>query len=97
MSNAIKYADRGTTIHVELSHKEGKLHCSITDQGIVIDPSDINHLFQPFYRADALHHKELKGSGLGLSIVKKASDLLGIKILVSSMEEEATTFTLIFP
>lgn len=97
ISNAIKYADNGSTIAINLTHEDGKLCCCITNQGILIDPDDIGHLFQPFYRADALRHKELKGSGLGLSIVKKASDLLGIEIEVSSHEEEGTTFKLVFP
>lgn len=97
ISNAIKYADNETTIHINLSHEYGKLCCDITNQGILIDPKDIPHLFQPFYRADALRYKELKGSGLGLSIVKKASDLLGIKVQVSSQASDGTTFKLIFP
>lgn len=97
ISNAVKYADNGTTVDIILSHKEGKLNCCITNHGILIDSDDIVHLFQPFYRADALRHKELKGSGLGLSIVKKAGDFLGIKIQVSSEEDEGTTFKLIFP
>lgn len=97
ISNAVKYADKGTTVDIILSHKERKLFCSITNRGILIDRDDIVHLFQPFYRVDALRHKELKGSGLGLSIVKKSSDFLGIKIQVSSQEDNGTTFELIFP
>jgi len=96
ISNAIKYADCRTKIDINLSHEDGKLYCDITNHGILIDTDDIGHLFQPFYRADALQHKKLKGSGLGLSIVKKASDFLGIKIQVSSQEEDGTTFKLIF-
>jgi len=97
ISNAIKYANSGTSIDIDLFYEKDQLCCRITDQGILIDPYDIDHLFQPFYRADALRHKELKGSGLGLSIAKKASDLLGIGIEVISQEEKGTSFKLIFP
>lgn len=97
ISNAIKYASSGTTIDIDLLHEKEQLCCRIKDHGILIDPDDMEHLFQPFYRADALRHKELKGSGLGLSIVKKASDLLGIRIQISSQEEKGTMFELTFP
>ncbi|MBY5958042.1 HAMP domain-containing histidine kinase [Membranicola marinus] len=97
ISNAIKYSRAGTVIEIALLDKEDTLSCRITNQGILIGPEDIDHLFQPFYRADALRHKEFKGSGLGLSIVKKACDFLDLEIQVTSREEPGTTFELSFP
>lgn len=96
LSNAIKYADENTTIDIAIFNKKNKIVCQIKDFGIVIPPNDLEHIFNPFFRADALNHKSIKGNGLGLSIAQKVCDLLHIKLTVSSNLEEGTVFTLVF-
>jgi len=49
----------------------------VLDYGGGIKEEDLEAVFNPFFRSDSLNHKHIGGSGLGLSIVKKASEALG--------------------
>ena len=96
LSNAVKYAYSDGTINIVLSQENGQLHCQIKDTGIGIQAADMDNIFIPFFRSDALNHKEITGNGLGLSIVKKACDLMGIGIVVTSEVGEGSCFRLTF-
>jgi two-component system heavy metal sensor histidine kinase CusS len=97
LTNAVKYSPAGSTITVGLAAApNGRLSCTIADQGIGIRPDDLNRIFDPLYRSDALAHKDIGGTGLGLSIVAKACALLGIQLGVASELGHGTTFTLLF-
>ena len=96
LSNAIKYSYTGATIDITVSQENGQLHCQIRDTGIGIQAADMDNIFIPFFRSDALNHKAITGNGLGLSIVKKACDLLSIKIDISSKIQQGTCVLLTF-
>jgi len=81
ISNAIKYSPKNGAIQISIFPKNKKIVCTIQDEGIGIRPNDLEHIFNPFFRSEELLHKEIKGNGLGLSIVKKASELLSQKSL----------------
>jgi len=66
----------------------------IQDEGYGIPTDEIQKIFNPFYRAQALTQKEIKGVGLGLSIVQKACDELGVNIEVESKVGEGTVVRL---
>jgi signal transduction histidine kinase len=70
--------------------------CSISDKGIGIAQSDLDKIFNPFYRSNATNHPEIKGSGLGLSIVKRITQLLDVKFEIQSEVNKGTTFILSF-
>ncbi|UOQ69637.1 sensor histidine kinase [Hymenobacter volaticus] len=97
LSNAVKYSPAGSTITVRLASVVGRLHCTVTDQGIGIRSEDQGRIFDPLYRSDALQHKHIGGTGLGLSIVAKACAQLNIELMVQSKLNQGTTFTLLFP
>ena len=97
LSNAIKYSKPGSELHIRIWNSEEKLYCSIRDEGIGIKKEDLQHVFNPFYRAAALDHKEIKGNGLGLSIVKKAADSIGGEVKIKSKWGRGTTVTVEFP
>ncbi|KYG71727.1 signal transduction histidine kinase [Roseivirga ehrenbergii] len=94
--NAIKYSLEGKTLSVEISEEEKYTLCKISDQGIGIKQEDLSSLFNPFFRSDALEHKQITGAGLGLSIAKKAVDAIGAQITVESKINKGTTFTIAF-
>lgn len=96
ISNAVKYASENTAIDIVMTKNKGEITYQIKNQGVVIPPADLETIFNPFYRSNPLHHKAIQGNGLGLSIVKKVSDLLGAKITVSSDAGVGTVFTLVF-
>ncbi len=97
LGNAIKYSPAGSTISVVLGQEGGWQTCLIRDQGIGIRADDLERIFAPLYRSDALAHKAVGGTGLGLSIVAKACELLGITTSVTSELGLGTAFTLRFP
>ncbi|MGI4741673.1 MAG: sensor histidine kinase [Janthinobacterium lividum] len=97
LSNAIKYSPAGSAIGVGLALVGARLRCTITDEGIGIRPEELDHIFDPLYRSDALAHKHIGGTGLGLSIVAKACQQLGIEVAAASELGRGSTFTLYFP
>ncbi len=97
LANAIKYSPVGSAITVVLARAGQWLSCTIRDEGIGIRSDELDKIFDPLYRSDALSHKHIGGTGLGLSIVAKASALLGIELAVQSELGRGTTFTLRFP
>jgi signal transduction histidine kinase len=96
ISNAIKYSEEQGEISIVLSKKEGKTICTISDNGIGIAAEDLDKIFNPFYRSSPPNHPEIKGSGLGLSIVKKIAQLLHTKFEIKSEINKGTVVILSF-
>ena len=96
ISNAIKYSNDNAEITIDISQVNSSTICSISDKGIGIAQSDLDKIFNPFYRSNATNHPEIKGSGLGLSIVKRISQLLDVKFEIQSEVNKGTTFILSF-
>jgi len=94
LSNAIKYGkNRG---HVTVSWDEQKQTLAIQDDGVGIPKEQLTHIFDRFYRIDEARNSVIKGYGLGLSIVKKLSDLQNITLTVKSDLGTGSIFTLHF-
>lgn len=96
ISNAIKYSNENGVLLIQLSEQNGKIICSISDNGIGIAKDDLDKIFNPFYRSDPTNHPEIKGSGLGLSIVKRIVQLLHIKFEIHSEVNAGTAVVLSF-
>ncbi|AFY84937.1 ATP-binding response regulator [Oscillatoria acuminata] len=95
LSNAIKYSPRGGPVKFELTVDSNQVIFRIQDSGIGIPPSERDRLFTSFYRAS--NTQGISGTGLGLSIVKKAVDLQGGTIHVTSDVAMGSTFTVTLP
>jgi two-component system sensor histidine kinase/response regulator len=96
LSNAFKYQrkdteDRKVSLNIEVS--KGLATIVVTDNGIGIDPTHINEIFNMFYRATT----EEVGSGFGLYNVKDALGKLNGEVKVSSALNEGSTFTVTIP
>lgn len=96
ISNAIKYTPEKGTISIAVFIKNNKIICSITDNGIGISEGDLDKIFNPFYRSNAVNHPEIKGSGLGLSIVKRIAQLLKTEFEIQSIINKGTIVILSF-
>lgn len=70
LDNARRHTQPGGSIHVGTAIKGNDLLVSVSDTGVGIDPADLPHIFERFYRADRSRTGATGGSGLGLSIVK---------------------------
>ncbi|MGD8782443.1 MAG: PAS domain S-box protein [Ignavibacteria bacterium] len=93
IDNAVKYTHSGE-INVELSNNgSDKFIVRVSDTGIGISPEYIPVLFAPFSQEEQGYTRKFDGNGLGLSLVKNYSDLLGAEIDVESKKNEGTTFT----
>ncbi|MCB9208507.1 MAG: HAMP domain-containing histidine kinase [Ignavibacteriales bacterium] len=87
ISNAVKYSKPSGQIIFRAVINDNKKALEIIDFGLGINEKDLDSVFNPFFRSDALVHKEIQGSGLGLSIVKKSADLLGIEVKLQNNPE----------
>lgn len=96
ITNAIKYAGVGV-ISVEVSQKPDKLEIAIRDQGAGISSEDIAQVFDPFHQLDGSATRREGGVGLGLSIVKKLSNLLGGYVGLESEPGQGACFTVTLP
>jgi len=97
LSNAIKYSKDDSAIKLELYEENGRVVCTIIDQGIGIIAEDFDKILKPFFRSQALSHPEIKGIGLGLSIVNRLCYLLKIEMNFESQAQTGTTVRITFP
>ena len=91
LSNAVKFTPEGGSITVTIKPENENAVVSVRDTGCGITPETAKHIFDKFYQGDTSHATE--GNGLGLALVKRAIDLTGGEISVSSTPGEGSTFT----
>lgn len=96
LDNAIKYSNLNTEIKIEIEQTESRTTLSVFDQGIGIPEADIPLVFNRFYRVDKSRSGKIKGSGLGLSIVKSIADLFGANLEIISKQGEGTQVKISF-
>lgn len=97
ISNAVKYNRPGGWVTCSIAKSNEEIEIRVADSGIGIEPDDIPKLFQEFTRIKNPLSKNVTGSGLGLSIVKRVADLYGASISVNSQPGVGSTFTIKFP
>jgi len=95
IDNAVKFSDTGGVIHITLSQQNNCVLLSVKDSGIGMDERTMAHIFDKFYQGDTSRTKE--GNGLGLSIVKRITDLCGGRVTVSSKPEAGSEFIVMVP
>lgn len=93
IENAVKYSKR-ENVEIYLSKEDEKLCLSIIDKGIGIPQEKLNHISQPFYRAD--NTNEIQGSGVGLSLALRIFDKNNIEYDIESEINEGTKVIIYF-
>lgn len=91
LSNAAKYSGSENPVTVATGCKDGRCFISIIDRGIGIPEEDQKHLYDRFFRARNVEN--VKGTGLGLNIVKHYVDLMEAELSFTSVLGEGSTFT----
>ena len=97
LSNAIKYTPEGGTIRFGLQREDDSVLATVTDTGCGIAPEEIPKLFQEFYRANDPVNREIRGTGLGLALVKRIVEAHQGRIWVSSEKNRGSTFSVSLP
>ncbi len=95
--NAIKYSDKNSQINIESSNLKDVLIIQISDNGMGMDSTVKEKIFEKFYRETKGNVHNVKGHGLGLSFVKKILDLHNGTIYVESEVDIGSTFTITLP
>lgn len=96
LSNAVKYSSERSVIDFVAEKKDTGIILTLKDYGIGMTPDQSSRIFDRFYRADESRNSDVHGNGLGLSIVKKLSDLQGLKITLVSKPSEGSAFSILF-
>jgi signal transduction histidine kinase len=99
IDNAVKYSTAGVEIRVALEEADGgKLALRVTDRGVGISPAELKRIFRRFYRVPAAVAFRVKGSGLGLFIVRSVAKKHGGRAFAESDGTgRGATFTLLLP
>ncbi|MFT8352109.1 sensor histidine kinase [Clostridium saccharoperbutylacetonicum] len=94
VQNIINHS-QATQIKIEMAKQENEIEIRITDNGIGIEKSDLQHIFERLYKCDK--GRSDHGSGLGLAIVRQMIEKMNGHITVRSEPNQYTFFTVFFP
>ncbi len=93
LSNAVKYNRDGGSVTVALAEEDDTVTIKVADTGIGMSKEEVDRLFDEFVRIRNERTRDILGSGLGLSIVKKLALLYGGRVHVESKPDAGSTFT----
>ena len=96
IDNAIKYNKENGYVYIYLYKKENQIIFEVKDEGIGIGVTEITKIMERFYRSEKSRNRGIKGFGLGLSIVKRALEILKGDIKIESQENNGTKVQIIF-
>jgi len=97
ISNAVKYNKDNGEVHVSLKNNINSIKILVEDTGIGMSDDEISKLFHEFVRIKNVKTKNITGSGLGLSIVKKLVDVYDGNVMVSSVPDKGSKFEIELP
>lgn len=85
MDNAVKFSDPAARLDIKVFTKGGKAYTAVSNEGFGIDPEDLPHVFDRFYKTDKSRNDK-KGTGLGLYLVQNLLAIHGQNIVVNSLD-----------
>ncbi|MFC2017669.1 sensor histidine kinase, partial [Chloroflexota bacterium] len=99
LSNAIKYSSNGgrITLSAHNDQEQHRIVVSVADEGIGIGSADQDSLFTTFHRIQRSETRSIRGSGLGLYIVKEWTEAMGGKVWLKSELNKGSTFSVAIP
>jgi two-component system, OmpR family, sensor histidine kinase SenX3 len=94
--NALKYGGEKRWARVSATSADGgtRVRIAVEDRGEGIDPADLPHIFEPFYRGKSAQAAQIHGAGLGLSLARDIAEGMGGHLEVSSERGRGSAFTL---
>jgi two-component system phosphate regulon sensor histidine kinase PhoR len=101
IENAVKYGGEDRTVTVRARRVErggrGFLRLEVEDHGLGILPADQKHLFEPFWRGTDATERQIRGSGLGLALVRSIARAHGGEVTVRSQSGLGSVFAVDLP
>ncbi len=95
LSNAFKFSSSGSVITLDVKPVKQKLQIVVEDTGSGIEASQLQHIFDRFYRAD--NNTAREGTGIGLALTKELVELMGGNVNVRSQVGRGSAFTVTLP
>ncbi len=99
LNNAVKFTEEGRKIGINVlcDRKNNMVNFTIWDEGIGIAEKDMDRLFKSFTQIDSRLSRRYEGTGLGLALVARLTELLGGMISVESNSGKGSRFTVKLP
>jgi len=97
VGNAVKFTPKGGIVRVSAEAERGGARIDVVDTGVGIDPAELPHIFERFYRGSRANEARGAGSGLGLAIVRSIVDMHGGTVTVESGLDNGSRFTVRLP
>jgi signal transduction histidine kinase len=97
IGNALKFTAEGGRIEVRLRPTPSGAELQVADSGIGIDPAELPHVFDRFFRGSQMSELRAVGSGLGLSIVRSIVEMHGGRVAIQSTPGTGTTVSVVLP
>ena len=97
IANALAATGPGGSVRLSTRSEDGMAGIAVSDTGSGIAPEHLPYIFDRLYRVQSARDRDLGGSGLGLSIVRRLATLLGGRVSVESTPGVGSTFTLWLP
>ena len=93
LTNAIKFSPGKDEVFLSVGLQNNRLAFRVEDRGLGIEEKDLSLIFEPFHRGENV--QKIKGTGLGLPIVKRAVETLGGELQVESIPGKGTLFIIL--
>jgi signal transduction histidine kinase len=101
INNALKYGGEKRWMRISAvttpARRGREVQIAVEDRGMGIEPADLPHIFDPFYRGQAATAAQIHGSGLGLSLAQEGIASMGGRISVKSTPDTGSIFTIHLP
>jgi signal transduction histidine kinase len=97
VSNALRHTPAGGLVQVRAAKRNDRVRVEIEDSGEGIDPQDLPHIFERFYRGEESRNRATGGTGLGLAIAQGIVEAHGGQMRVQSDPGQGACFTFDLP
>ncbi|MEX2284153.1 MAG: ATP-binding protein [Gemmatimonadota bacterium] len=95
-ANAVKFTPAGE-VGIRYWQDDSNAHFDVWDTGVGIEETNIERVFEPFWQAQQSHTRTVDGTGLGLTVAKRLTELLGGELRLTSAPKQGTQFHLSLP
>jgi signal transduction histidine kinase len=97
LDNAVKYSPEFRTVWVEVEHADNHVAIAVRDRGLGVPQSEQRTIFEKFVRGSESKARRIKGTGIGLAMVRHIVQVHGGEIRLASQPGEGSRFTMVFP